>query len=343
MNFRVAITILVFAQNINASPLFEEHIDQALAVEIETDLEKIRNQRTAYHTSTKNYLNGSFQLGGKAFDIKVQTRGHNRLANCPFPPLKIYFDKSDIKDGLLKHNHELKLVTHCQEDKLQLLFREHLVYRIYNLITPYSFQVRLLKVRYVDTNGKQEYSEESYAFFIESCNSVEKRLKLDELKSDDDFNLKTYTGVSENWLNTPQVNLQDAFQHLMRNNDWVIFYVEPTKSFSLANIKFFGNEKEGFPFPYDFDLAGIVGWDNDTYEYRHGYENLCQNVAMKKAFTSILNYKELYVQLLDRDAFLQPDYKSKFAEYLNQFESADDFCSKMDSTNELFSSVATSS
>ena len=323
--------LFAFVQNIEASPLFEESFDQPLAVEIQTNLYKIKTSKSVFHTSTENYIKGRMQFKDGTFDIKLQTRGHDRLAKCSFPPLKIYFDESEIKKSPLKHNHELKMVTHCQDDRLSFLFREHLIYRIYNLITPYSFQVRLLRVKYTDINRKED-TIESYAFLIESCKSLEKRLNLDELKSDDEFNLKSYGDIPENWLNPSQTKLQEAFQHFIRNTDWVIFHTEPTRTFSLANVKFFYNKDEGFPIPYDFDLAGVVTWDNDSYEYRFGDENICKNIAFNKAFTKILNLKNDFFQLIDEDSFLSSSYKSKFKEYLNKFRSVDDFCLEMEGT-----------
>lgn len=331
----------VFIQNTEASPLFEESFDQPLVVEIETDLYKIKIRKSDYHTSTENYINGRFQLRDRVFDIKLQTRGHNRLARCPFPPLKIYFDKSEIENSLLTYNHELKMVTHCQEDKLHLVFREHLIYNIYNLITPYSFQVRLLQVKYIDINRKED-AIETYGFIIESPKSINKRLNLDNLKSDQDFNMKTHTDISENWLNISQVKLQEAFQHLIRNNDWVIFHSGPARTLSLGNIKVFYNEKEGFPFPYDFDLAGLVRWDDESYKTRYGIENLCNNAEMKKAFMKILSHKDEVFPILNKESFLSSSYKNKFTEYLGQFKSVGDFCVTANFSSKFFSSVATS-
>jgi len=219
------------------------------------------------------------------------------------------------------------MVTHCQQDQLKLLFREYLIYNIYNLITTYSFQVRLLKVQYIDTNRKEDVIE-THAFLIESPKSIEKRLDLVELKSDQDFNMKTYKDISENWLNIAQTKLQVAFQHLIRNNDWVISYTESTKTLSSANIRFFHNGKEGFPFPYDFDLAGVVKWEDESYKDRYDIENLCKNVEMKKAFMKVLRHKDEYFQMLDNNSFLGIMYKNKFAEYLDGLRSADDFCVK---------------
>jgi len=328
MKLASLLVLLISIQHTEASPLFEESSGQPLVVVIKTDLHKIRNERSDYHTSSNNYLDGSFQLGATMFDIKLQTRGHNRLARCQFPPLRVHFDKSEIKNSLLKHNHNLKVVTHCEEEELDHLFREYLVYKLYNSITPYSFQVRLLRIQYFDIDQEQD-AIETYAFLIESTNSVEKRLNLDELESDQDFNMKTYAGISEDWINISQLKLQDAFQHLIRNNDWVIFYTQPTSTLSSANIKFFHNEREGFPFPYDFDLAGIVTWNTEDYQYRYGNEDLCENVEMIEALTRIMNHKDGYFQLLEQDSLLGEAYKRDLASYLDKIESVDSFCSEI--------------
>ena len=51
----------------------------------------------------------------------------------------------------------LKLVTHCRDtdDYEQYVLHEHLVYRLFNLMTPRSLRARLVKATYVDApSGK---------------------------------------------------------------------------------------------------------------------------------------------------------------------------------------------
>jgi hypothetical protein len=326
----VSVIVLLFlAQVPQASPLFEQGSGQPLVVSIETDLHKLRNEKADYHTSTDNYIAGSFRLDDKAYSVRLQTRGHNRLSKCTFPPLRVRFKKSEIKKSLLKHNHNLKLVTHCANDDLEMLFREYLMYKLYNLITPYSFQARLLKIRYVDSN-RQSGPIDSYAFFIESTNSIEERLGLEELESDQDFNMKTYQNISKDWLNVSQTRVQDAFQHFIRNNDWVIFYVDPPGMLSSANIKFFHDGQQGFPFPYDFDLAGLVTWNFENYQYRYGAENLCENIEMKTTLLKTLSHKDGMVKLVNNDSFLSMKYRKDLTEYFQKYESVEDFCADMD-------------
>ena len=48
-------------------------------------------------------------------DAKAGPRGiTRRLDVCSFPPLKIHFDKSKVKNTPFRGNNSLKLVTYCQ-------------------------------------------------------------------------------------------------------------------------------------------------------------------------------------------------------------------------------------
>jgi hypothetical protein len=317
--------LLVLVRSLQASPLFDESLNELLMIEIETDLYKIKNEKSDYHSTTENFVNGQLRHKNKRFNARIQTSGHSRLAGCEFPPLRLRLKKSEIENSLFEGNQNVRIVTHCQEDKLQLLFREHLIYKMYSLITPYSFRVRLFKVKYLDSN-QAEKAVPSFGFFVESDRSVEKRLKLTELKSDSTFNLKTYPDIAEQWLNKPQVKFQEAFQHLIRNYDWVIFFPNPAKTMSLANIKVFYDEKEGFPFPHDFDLAGVVTWNTDSFEERYDEENRCQEAGIRKALTAILDHMDEFIQLVDEDPYLDSGYKEQFAGYLGRFKSVEDFC-----------------
>jgi hypothetical protein len=113
---------------------------------------------------------------------------------------------------------------------------------------------------------------------------------------------------------------------LIRNYDWVIFFTNPGKTMSLANIKVFYDEREGFPFPHDFDLAGVVTWNADSFEERYGEENRCQDAGMRKALTTILDHMDEFIQLVDEDPYLDSGYKEQFAGYLGRFKSVEDFC-----------------
>ena len=63
---------------------------------------------------------------------------------------------------------KLKLVVGCgaTNDDEQLIIKEYLAYKMYNMLTEKSFRVRLVKIKYDDTKGKiKSYSQ--YGFLLE--------------------------------------------------------------------------------------------------------------------------------------------------------------------------------
>ena len=77
----------------------------------------------------------------------------------------------------------LKLVTGCaagNEDE-QLIIKEFLAYKIFNMLTDKSFRVRLVNIKYEDTRGKvKSYSQ--YGFLLEDVDDMAKRNKCLEVE-----------------------------------------------------------------------------------------------------------------------------------------------------------------
>src|SRR2546430_7720829 len=113
-----------------------------------------------------------------ALDVRLRTRGHFRLQRriCDFPPLKLSFDKQQVKHTVFAGQGGLKLVVHCQDRDTyeQNLLQEYLLYRVFNLITEKSFRARLARVTYLDRSGKAK-PVTRYAFFIEDDDPMARR------------------------------------------------------------------------------------------------------------------------------------------------------------------------
>jgi hypothetical protein len=97
------------------------------------------------------------------FDIRMRPRGNSRRerAVCTFPPLRLNFPKSEVKGSLFDSQNNLKLVTHCRstESFQNYVVREYLVYRLLNALTETSFDVRLLRVTYEDSEKDKKGRE----------------------------------------------------------------------------------------------------------------------------------------------------------------------------------------
>src|SRR6185503_14172844 len=79
--------------------------------------------------------------------------------------------------------NSLKMVCTCYENSNgdQLLLKEYLVYKMFNLITDKSFRVRLMDLSYEDVNPKKK-PYPGHAFLIESDKALAKRNACTELK-----------------------------------------------------------------------------------------------------------------------------------------------------------------
>ncbi|MES1221022.1 MAG: hypothetical protein ABUT20_36315, partial [Bacteroidota bacterium] len=177
-------------------------------------------------------------------EIRLCARGQFRRENCYIP--SILLDFKNPSSPKLSWLGKLKLVSGCGSSSYneQLLLKEYLTYKIYNLLTEKSFRVRLLKITYNDLKKRMK-SFTQYAFVIEDEKDVAKRNKCRPLKK-----IKINTEAT----NRAQMTLVAIFQYMIGNTDWAV----PNGH----NIRLIQTKKDSlskpFVIPYDFDYAGIV-------------------------------------------------------------------------------------
>ncbi len=177
-------------------------------------------------------------------NVEVRIRGAFRRKECVTPPLMVNF-KTPLTGTLKKLGH-LKLVRPCDNTTFdeQLLLKEYLVYKIYNLLTDKSFRVRLVKVACSNNNGKNKLTSQ-YAFFIEDADDMAKRNHCYEIKA---------PSFQTEQTERKQTTLLVLFQYMVGNTDWAI----PL----YRNVKLMCMDKDSFSLPYvvpyDFDYCGLV-------------------------------------------------------------------------------------
>lgn len=237
------------AENIAATdPLFRE--TDALQVTLTAPLTTLLKER-----STEEYAAAVFEVSdgdgdALSFDVKIRARGHLRHEICVVPPLLVNFKKSDVKGTLFHKQDKLKLVVHCGDSIRyeQALVREYLAYRILNLITPASFQARLLRVRYVDNEGKRK-DQVRYAYFMEHKNRLGKRIDAKDLKIEE---------TEIELLQPDHLNLTSVFQYLIGNTDFSPVAPSPYDE-CCHNYDLFKNDSDLLvAIPYDFDQSGFI-------------------------------------------------------------------------------------
>jgi hypothetical protein len=225
----------------DASPLFDD--DAVLHVEL-------RGPLGAVLGGVQNRVEHPFVLSvdGADLDVTVRVRGKSRVVACEFPPLRLKFDGPD--DTVFAGQHKLKLVTHCNKAASYEtgLLKEYVAYRIFALLTGSAVRVRLLRVRYVDTDEHANKPIERFAFLLEPDADLAQRIggELVDLK-----------GVVLGRLAREQVANVFVAQYLIGNTDYSLVTAEGEDTCCHNGI-LVDVEGELHYVPYDFDRAKFV-------------------------------------------------------------------------------------
>ncbi len=222
----------------------QEPVTMTITVDLKK-LVRMRERQSAPIPATLVYDAGA--QGKDTMLISVGTRGNFRLAgrNCNFPPIRLFFSKAEIKGSIFEHQKELKLVTRCQSDDKeyeQYILQEEPIYRIYNMLTPYSMRTRLVKVTYADSL-KKEKPVVTWAFLVEESEDVARRT------GGKPFMAKR--AVFDD-VESKHIRLIGFFEYMIANTDWSLGALHNMKLIRAAdgfNV---------FPMAYDFDWSGVI-------------------------------------------------------------------------------------
>jgi hypothetical protein len=314
------ITILVFiffAVRLSAQhSLFDK--EDILNIDIVTDLRAlirdVNPENAKYHKGLLTYINSSGD--NVSIAVKLKTRGIFRRSkdNCNFPPLTIKFSE-DTVESYFTNIDKLKLVNVCnwkRELFQQYLIKEYLVYKIYNLLTDYSFRVRMVKILYVDINSAISPFE-TFGFLIEDMNSLNRRTNSKPIKT---------LGIVQEATNRLHMDITAIFQYFIGNTDWSV----PKQH----NIKLVVSDSDLIPIaiPYDFDFCGFV---NPPYTKppeiipilhvtQRYYRGFCRTPKELEPSLEIFQQKRPDVySLIENDTLLRGKHKKHVLDYIDEF------------------------
>lgn len=251
---------------------------------------KDRGDTTTAHPAHLNYHTP--QGENLSLPVKLQVRGNFRKLwnNCSFPPLYLDVPKKKARQTVFTNQNKLKLVTHCEGE--EYVVREYLVYRLYNLLTDYSFQARLCQVTYVDSAGKRP-TETRWGVLLEDESSLVKRngglpnkLRQISMANMDSLHMATLA----------------VFEYLIGNTDWSVPYRHNIRLLTVPTLK------SPVPVPYDFDQSGIV----DAF-YARPSENIGVASVRERVYRSIAYPSALFRQVFDRFNQLKPQIYALYA------------------------------
>ncbi len=276
------------------------------------DLFNDRGDNAKYHDITLSYLDKD----GKEISIpaRSKTRGNFRrkLGDCTYPP--IWLDFSENKNqppSLFSEQIKLKLVMPCRGD--DLVVREYLLYKIYNLVTEKSFRVRLVKVETDDTK-RQKKVQPFFGMLLEEDKQMAKRNHSVLVKR-------------------PMLRMQNAepdaflkmavFEYLIGNTDWSVEYQQ--------NIRLLAKDSLSVPtpVPYDFDHTGLVdapyAQPAEELQMRSVRERRYRGYCIKdmKEFAPVVAFyndlkRDIYA-LYTNCALIDAKYLKSTLQYLDEF------------------------
>lgn len=136
-------------------------------------LRKSNNDTLYFDTPLQFKANGEW----KEMEIGIRARGNFRRATCYYPPVKVDLKKKQTKETMFQGQKKLKLVLPCKKesDKNDNILKELMVYKLFELVTPYHFKTRRLTIDFTDQNKKKTSVETINGFFIEDDKKVAKR------------------------------------------------------------------------------------------------------------------------------------------------------------------------
>lgn len=229
----------------NKKSIFDKmSYSDVLDVSITTDLAAIADKRN--DKKSKATLSFTDAEGvAHNWSIKVAIRGKFRRMRCTeIPPLKIHFDKDDLREAGLTKFDDLKLVNQCMADDnevgKELLLKEYLAYELYNELTPESFRVQFLNITFIDKNTGDTVVRSG--FFIEDTAQLRDRIGASKPGQK--------TGFQESQFNATQFQTMALFQYWIGNSDWSAIFGR--------NIKVLEKDGQLITIPYDFDFSGMV-------------------------------------------------------------------------------------
>jgi hypothetical protein len=300
-----------------AAPLFQSH--DMLRMTLRTDIDFLRSERDtieeAEGTVTFVDLNGAETTK----PVQVRVRGNFRRdpRNCNFPPLRLNFPTGQMEGTVFEGQDRLKLVTPCHDgrDEFQrYIYDEYLAYRVANLLTPYSYRVRLVEITYEDTSGDYD-TRTKHAFLIEADEQMAAR------------NRALFLDVPEMhpvMADGDQSVLVGMFNYMIANLDWSAVYFHNAVVIRREDGKY-------LPVPYDFDFAGAINaryavvppqLEDQVRRVRQRlYREFCRPQLTYEKAAAMFAGKREQVEELYRTFpyYAEPDHAQDAIEYLDGF------------------------
>ena len=281
--------------------LFSEEEPLQLILKFDVQALKRTKHKDVYHDAEiTNVVSEEFQVTDS---VQVKARGILRRDNCSLPPIWLNIRHARIKADSLQDVVRMKMEVRCRNAAQYepYVLREYLVYKIYNIITPISYRVRLVRLTIIDT-GKDNEMTEDWAFLHEPDELMTLRLDGKMIKSDE---------LSMSRVNPEVINRLSMFQYMIGNGDYSVTGGHNLKILALNS----GNPPRFLPVPYDFDFSGLV-----NTHYAVPSETLGTTSVQERYYLGLCRPKQVHEETIQELA----QFDDEIMEYIKDFEYLDD-------------------
>ncbi len=309
----ISLNGLLFAQSIDSIKFFRD--EGLINMDLSTDLKALQTQK-----GTPVFVPGTVAMtlpDGKVYNenILVAPRGVFRRQTCKVPPIKLDF-RADPSSPLASLG-KLKLVHGCGSNSAdeELLLKEYVCYKLYNMLDDRSFRVRLLKVNYSDIKGRiRNYSQ--YSFLIEDDSDMAKRNNCKKKA--------THPAYNQESTDHNMMTMVVLFQYMIGNTDWAV----PNNH----NIALIWPKKNDAALPYavayDFDFSGLVdagyavpseviGTEKVTERVYRGFPRTIEELQL--SLDQFRAKKDAMLKLVNEFTLISSKTRKTMVEYLEEF------------------------
>jgi hypothetical protein len=242
--------------------------------------------------------------------VVLTVRGNFRrsASNCRYPPLYLNLPKKAMSNSVFAGQNKLKLVTPCQTD--ELVVREYMVYRLFNLLTDMSFRAKLAQVTYVDSVKKKV--ETHWGILLEDADDMAGRnhARLSKVK------------MKAQYTDSLTMATAAVFEYMIGNTDWSVPFQH--------NMRLLVDTARTRPFvvPYDFDHAGIVEAPYANPAEQLGIASVRERIyrgptylpaVLNRVFARYNELKPQFYALYQSEKRLSADYARNTIRYLDEF------------------------
>jgi hypothetical protein len=296
----------------NPPPLFAE--ERPLELTLTAPFRQLKRDRkgtTPYRAATISYASDSGQV---TLPARARTRGIWRRQNCDIPPILLNFTKDSTRKTTFARLDRVRLSLHCREsdDYEQYVLQEYQIYRVQRLLTPLTFNVRLARVTYIDSEKKDTVAQR-WAFLQEQDDAFAARLGA---------KLTTIQGAGPDDVDPYESAFFGVFQYFVGNSDFSIR--------ALHNVVLLYKEPVYIPVARDFDWSGAVNpryaKPNPILKIRtisqrimRGY---CAPAAEYEKVFALFREKKDAIYALYQDSIaapLKPDVVRRTLDYFDEF------------------------